>query len=66
MSDNEGAIGAVTSSTITVSLTPTNGKSHVPLLTFVKFKVVLEVTPTTVTSTVPTAPIVAVPDAAPL
>ncbi|CAD0003667.1 hypothetical protein FLACHUCJ7_03468 [Flavobacterium chungangense] len=39
---------------------------HVPLLTLVKFKVVLGETPNVVTVTVPPEPIVAVPETAPV
>jgi hypothetical protein len=41
-------------------------ENKIPLLTLVRFKVVLAVTAVTVTLTVPPAPIVAVPDAAPV
>ena len=60
------AVGSVVSPTTTVAFTSVNTRSQVPLLTLVKFKVVFDVTPTIVTSTVPPAPIVAVPEAAPL
>jgi hypothetical protein len=50
--------------TVTVEVAD-NGREQVPLLTLVRFKVVLAVA-VTVTLTVPPAPIVAVPDAAPV
>jgi hypothetical protein len=50
--------------TVTVEVAD-NGRLQVPLLTLVRFKVVLAVTAVTVTLT-PPAPIVAVPDAAPV
>ncbi len=52
--------------TVTVSLTPVKAKSQVPSFTLVKFKVVLATTEETVTSTVPPAKIVVVPEAAPV
>ena len=52
--------------TVTVVVTPDNGKLHVPSDTLSRFRVVSAVTALTVTSTVPAAAIVAVPDAAPL
>jgi hypothetical protein len=51
--------------TVTVEVAD-NGRLQVPLLTLVRFKDVLAVTAVTVTLTVPPAPIVAVPDAAPV
>jgi hypothetical protein len=51
--------------TVTVEVA-VNGREQVPLLTLVRFKVVSAVTAVTVTLTVPPAPIVAVPDAAPV
>ena len=59
-------VGVTFGLTVAVSLTPVNAKSHVPSFTLVRFKVVSDVTPDTVTSTVPPDPIVAVPDEAPL
>ena len=52
--------------TVTVVVTPERGKLHVPSDTSSRFNVVLAVTALTVTSTVPAAAIVAVPEAAPL
>jgi hypothetical protein len=51
--------------TVTVAVA-VNGRLQVPLLTLVRFKDVSAVTAVTVTLTVPPAPIVAVPDAAPV
>ena len=51
--------------TLTVAVA-VNERLQAPLLTLVRFKVVFEVTAFTVTLTVPPAPIVAVPDAAPV
>jgi hypothetical protein len=50
----------------TVTAVAVNGRLQVPLLTLVRFKDVSAVTAVTVTLTVPPAPIVAVPDAAPV
>ena len=52
--------------TVTVVVTPDNGRLQVPSDTLSRFNVVSAVTALTVTSTVPPAAIVAVPDAAPL
>ena len=51
--------------TLTVAVA-VNERLQVALLTLVRFKVVFDVTAVTVTLTVPPAPIVAVPDAAPI
>ena len=51
--------------TVTIAVA-VNGRLQVPLLTLVRFKVVFEVTPVTVTLTVPPDPIVTVPDWAPV
>ena len=52
--------------TVTVVVTPESGRLQLPTFTLSRFRVVLAVTALTVTSTVPLAAIVAVPDAAPL
>ena len=52
--------------TVTVVVTPESARLQLPRFTLSKFKVVSAVTALTVTSTVPPAAIVAVPEAAPL
>ena len=52
--------------TVTVVVTPESARLQLPTFTLSRFNVVSAVTALTVTSTVPPAAIVAVPDAAPL
>jgi len=61
--DKVPATGAAVTVTVLVIL---NVRLQVPLLTFVRFKVVFEVAAETVTFIVPPTPIVAVPEAAPV